>query len=67
MIYISLPDIRKQLVLRYILNSIDYRKRCAYLQQIIALGKKDDTWRKALLTFLDAPLRKIPRMAFSQN
>lgn len=58
---------RKQLALRFILENIDYRKRCLYLQDIISLGKTDDVWRRALERFFDIPLKGLPFKKFSQN
>jgi len=57
----------KELVLRFILDSIDYRKRCEYLQEIIFMSRINDTWRRALLTFFDTPLEIIPVKVFSTN
>jgi len=67
MISINSSDARKQLALRFILENIDYRKRCLYLQDIIFLSKIDDVWRKALVTFLDTPLKNFPGKALSKN
>jgi hypothetical protein len=60
-------DVRKQLALRFILQNIDYRKRCLYLQDIIFLGKRDDVWLKALERFFDIPLKGLPFKKFSEN
>ncbi len=49
-------DERKKLALQFILQHADYRKRCAYLQEIIAMGREDDLWRRALLSFFDTPV-----------
>jgi hypothetical protein len=49
-------DPAKKLVVRFILDNIDYRKRCSYIQEIIAIGKIKDTWRQALLSF---PTRRL--------
>ncbi|MEI9911560.1 MAG: hypothetical protein WDO71_19040 [Bacteroidota bacterium] len=57
----------KKLVIRFILENIDYRKRCLYLQDIIALGKADDVWLKALSAFLDTPVKNFPLKTFSKN
>lgn len=56
-----------KLILQFILENIDYSKRCLYLQEIIMLGKIDEVWRKALLAFLDTPLNITPLKAFSKN
>jgi hypothetical protein len=57
----------KKLALRFILENIDYRKRCLYLQEIISLGKANDVWRQALAAFFDTPLSNISVKAFSKN
>lgn len=57
----------KKLVLRYILENIDYRKRCLYLQEIISLSKLKDVWRKALISYFDSPLNEHSLTAFSKN
>ncbi len=57
----------KELVLRFILDSIEFRKRSLYLQEIIFLSRLNDTWRRVLLTFFDAPLETVPVKAFSTN
>lgn len=60
-------DARKKLALRFILDSIDYRKRCLYLQDIILLGKIDDVWRRALSQFFDIPFKTPSCKTFSKN
>jgi hypothetical protein len=57
----------KKLAFRFILENIDYRKRCLYLQEIISLGKIDDVWRKALAVFLDTPIKNFAHKTFSKN
>lgn len=57
----------KKLALRFILENIDYRKRCLYLQEIISLGRVNDVWRQALSTFFDTPLSNISVKVFSKN
>lgn len=57
----------KELVFRFILENIDYRKRCLYLQEIISLGKVDDVWRRALAVFFDTPATSFSFKAFSKN
>lgn len=47
----------RKLVLRFVLDNLDYRKRSLYLQEIINMGKKEECWRKALLTFFDTPYK----------
>ena len=60
-------DVRKKLAFRFILENIDYRKICVYLQDIIALGKTDDVWRKALDRFFDIPFKCLPFKMSSKN
>ena len=62
----SSPATRK-LVLRFILEHIEYRKRCLYLQEIIAIGKKDTVWRRALASYFDTPLNKVHKEDFCTN
>jgi len=57
----------KKLALRFVLENIDYRKRCLYLQEIISLSKLKDVWRKALLSYFDSPLNDYSLRAFSKN
>lgn len=57
----------KKLALKFILENIDYRKRCLYLQDIISLGKANKVWRQALFAFFDTPFNKVSLKAFSKN
>ncbi|MEO7923767.1 MAG: hypothetical protein ABIR30_08810 [Chitinophagaceae bacterium] len=57
----------KKLALRFILENIDYRKRCLYLQEIISLGKINNEWQRALAVFFDTPFKCSSRRAFSRN
>ena len=57
----------KELAVRFVLENIDYRKRCLYLQEIISMGKENDIWRQALTAFLDTPPNKFAIKAFSKN
>jgi hypothetical protein len=57
----------KILVLRSILDNIDYRKRCLFLQEIISLSKVNDVWRHALTAFFESPLNDSSTKAFSKN
>ncbi len=60
-------DATKKLALRYLLENIDYRKRCMYLQEIISLGRVNDIWRQALTAFLNTPADDCSPSAFSKN
>ncbi len=57
----------KELAVRFVLENIDYRKRCLYLQEIISMGRENDIWRQALTAFLDTPPNKFSVKAFSKN
>jgi hypothetical protein len=57
----------KKLAMRYILSDIDYKKRCLYLQEIIAMGRKDSLWIRALSAFFDSPMDHPSVKAFSKN
>ena len=46
----------KKLLLRFILENIDYRKRSLYLQEIISMSRVNDVWRKALASFFEQKL-----------
>ena len=60
-------DIRKKLAFRFILENIEYRKLCLYMQDVISFGKTDDVWRKALDRFFDIPFKSLSRKTFSKN
>ncbi len=57
----------KKLALQFILENIDYRKRCLYLQEIIALSRTKDTWRQALISFFDTPFNNFSLKESSKN
>ena len=57
----------RKLAFRFILDSIDYRKRCIGLQDIIFLSKIYNIWRQALITFFDTPVDCRSFKAFSKN
>jgi hypothetical protein len=57
----------KKLVLRFILENIDFRKRSLYLQEIISMSRINDTWRRALAAFFDTPAAQVSMKAFSKN
>lgn len=67
MIRTNTSQITKELAVRFVLENIDYRKRCLYLQEIISMGRENDVWRQALTAFLDTPLNKLSPKAFSKN
>jgi hypothetical protein len=46
-------QITKKLLLQFIQENMDFRKRCVYLQEIILMSRKNDVWRKALTIFFD--------------
>jgi hypothetical protein len=57
----------KKLLLRFVIENIDYRKRSLYLQEIISLSRVNDVWRKALAAFFDTPAAHPTLKAFSKN
>jgi hypothetical protein len=57
----------KKLLLRFVIENIDYRKRSLYLQEIISLSRVNDVWRKALTAFFDTPAAHPTLKAFSKN
>lgn len=57
----------KKLVVRYILNDIDYKKKCLYLQEIIAMGRKDNLWIRALSAYFDSPMDHPAIIKFCKN
>jgi len=67
MIRVYSSSVTKKLALRYILDNIDYRKKCLYLQEIISLGRENEIWRTALATFFDTPMARISLKTFSRN
>ena len=60
-------SVTKKLALRFILDNIDYRKKCLYLQEIISMGRKNDEWRKALATFFDTPMARFSIKTLNKN
>ena len=60
-------DETKRLALRYLLENIDYRRRCLYLQEIISLGRKNDVWRQALTAYLNTPVDKFSLRKVCKN
>jgi len=48
-------DARKKLVVQFILQHADYRKRCQSLQEVISICRRDEGWKKILLASLDIP------------
>jgi len=67
MTHLFSSEASKKLVLRFILENIDYRKRCLYLQEVISLSKLKDVWRKALISYFDSPLNDYSQITFSKN
>jgi hypothetical protein len=60
-------EVTKKLAFRFILENIDYRKKCLYVQEIISLGKENDAWRQALALFFDCTVNSFSLKAFSKN
>jgi hypothetical protein len=67
MIHTSTSKTAKKLVMRFILENIDYRKRCLYLQDIISLSRIKDVWRQALISYFDSPMNPLSTAEFSLN
>ncbi|OSZ79969.1 hypothetical protein CAP36_01510 [Chitinophagaceae bacterium IBVUCB2] len=57
----------KKLALKFILDNIDYKKKCLYLQEIIAMGKEDHLWLQALTSFFDTPMKTNSFRLLSKN
>ena len=57
----------KKLAFRFIMENIEYRKKCQYIQEIIALGKENNIWWKALNIFLDRSANNFSFKTFSKN
>ncbi len=60
-------DVAKRLALKYVLDNIEYKKKCLYLQEIIAMGKADTIWMKALTAFFDTPMNTSSFRLLSKN
>ena len=60
-------EVSKKLAFRFILENIDYRKRCLYLQEIISMGKVNAAWRQALALFFDCSANSFSLSTFSKN
>ena len=60
-------EVTRKLAFRFILDSIEYRKRCRGLQDIIFLSKMYEIWRQALITFLDTPVNSHSFKALNKN
>ena len=59
--------VTKELATKFILDNVEYRKRCLYLQEIIAMGKDNNVWMMALLAFFDTPANKFSAKRLSLN
>ncbi len=57
----------KKLVVQFLLDNVDFRKRSLYLQEIIRMSRTNDVWRKALMAFFDTPAEYFPEAAFCKN
>jgi len=60
-------DATKKLAFKFILDNIEYRKKCLYLQEIISMGRVNQIWQDALILFFDSPLQLARLKAFSKN
>ncbi|MEI9911561.1 MAG: hypothetical protein WDO71_19045 [Bacteroidota bacterium] len=59
-------ELTKKLTLTFILENIEYRKKCLFLQEIISMSKENEIWRHALAAFFDTPASSFSQ-AFSKN
>jgi hypothetical protein len=59
-------ELTKKLTLQFILENIEHRKKCLFLQEIISMSKINDVWRQALAAFFDTPANSFSQ-AFSKN
>lgn len=57
----------KQLIVQYVLENIEYKKRCRYLQEIVSLSKENEILGKMLTRFFGNSIKKNPLKAFSAN
>lgn len=57
----------KHLLLLFILDNIEIRKRSAYLQDIIGLSKINTVWQRVLNNFLSRPLKPVAAQRFCLN
>jgi hypothetical protein len=46
------PDTKK-LLMQYLLEDIEYRKECRYMQELVHISKQDDTMQATLAIFID--------------
>jgi hypothetical protein len=44
----------RELVFQFVLESIEQKKKSQYLQEIIAMGKKDRVWNQFLNNFFES-------------
>jgi hypothetical protein len=57
----------KELVLQFVLDSIEQRKKSVYLQEIISMGKKDQMWIHFLNAYFRKPVDHSSWWEFSMN
>lgn len=57
----------KELVLQFVLDSIDQKKKSVYLQEIISMGKRDQMWIQFLNAHFKKPLDNSFGWKFSMN
>ena len=57
----------KKLLIRFILDSIDFRKRSVYLQEMIAWGKTDEGWKNILLSYFETASVRFSAVKFCPN
>jgi hypothetical protein len=57
----------KQLILQYVLENIEFKKRSRYLQEIVTMSKDNEILGKMLTNFFGSGLKKNPLKAFCKN
>jgi len=60
-------EVTKKLVFNLVLENIDYRQKCLYIQEIISLGKENDVWWRALYILFDMPENSFSLKTFCKN
>jgi hypothetical protein len=57
----------KELVLQFVLDSIEQRKKSLYLQEIISMGKKQQMWIHFLTAYFQSPVKENSFQQFCMN
>lgn len=67
MTILTSSSVTKKLLLRYIIDNINYKKRCQYLQEIISMGRENEIWLQALNLYFKEPMNVVSPGFFSKN